>query len=166
MILFCGWMAASDQGMLTKQEIRKILSAIHLWHERIVLPLRQLRMRIKNSALTCVDESLPSQTLNTELTAEHIEQLMMVNQLSPRTVRHRKNDRHRALQTCQNIENYRQIIYVYLDEKDCVCLSELLTALYPKLGINQALHVCETIFMNKKKNKIIDMQKQLTLDLC
>ncbi len=163
-LLFCCWIAASNQGTLSKQEIKKLLAVIHTWHERIVVPLRELRARLKESTLVYLTENLIEEALDIEITAEHIEQLFMLDVTLKKAQRKSKNLTFRATQTCQNIELYRQIVYVYFDEKDCVYLSEILAILYPEIGINKAFNICHSIFLAKKKPQA-PVKKQMELEL-
>lgn len=161
-LLFCCWIAASNQGVLTKQEMKKITFAIQSWHERIVLPLRELRKRLKDNVLGLC-ETIAADALDIEITAEHIEQLLMTDLLLKKTQRIRKDYNFRATQTCQNIEVYRQRMYVHFDEEDCNYLSEILGALYPDVGIHKVYSICHSIFL-AKKNTDSPEKKQMQLE--
>lgn len=162
-LLFCCWVTASDQGSLNKQDLKKLLSTIYLWHERIVLPLRELRRQLKKNPRTTEHGSFISDTINIEITAEQIEQLIMTDLMLKKSQHLRKNPSQRVTQICQHIDSYCQLIHVYLDEADCTDFSQVLSILYPELDFNKISSICHTIFLAKKKNKM-PIKKQLHLE--
>lgn len=166
MLLFCLWFAANNQGLLSKQDLKQLLTRIHTWHERIVTPLRNLRNGL-HKAYDNADwaEPIRSEVLATELTAEQIEELLIVDAAPKKAQRNRSRTfAQRATQACQNIITYCQVLYIHLDEVDCTCVSEILTTIFPELGMQDALNLCRSVLMGKHQpNKLT--QKQLQLEL-
>lgn len=167
MLLFCLWFAANNHSALTKQDLKHLLTSIHTWHERIVAPLRSLRTGLnKNTLLTSAwAESVREEVLATELTAEHIEELLIIDAAPKKGQRNRRTVTQRAAFACQNISLYCQVLYIYPDEADCACLADILTAVFTELNPADALPLCRSVLVGKHLPNHKATQKQLQLEL-
>ncbi len=166
MLLFCLWFAANNHGLLTKQELKHLLTSIHTWHERIVMPLRHLRNTLQKAyAGPDWTDPVRSEVLATELTAEQIEELLIVDAAPKKAQRNRSRTyAQRAAHACQNIVTYCQVLYIYLDDVDCTSLGEVLSTVFPELSAHDALNLCRSVLGGKNQvNKLV--QKQLQLEL-
>lgn len=162
-LLFCSWYAASGQGYLPKPEIKRLLTAIHLWHERIILPLRTLRDCMKSTSAHPRIQGMCEEALSAELAAEHIEQLLIYDRMAAKLSRQRRTPYQRATAACQNIANYCDILYTILDQADCEKISKLLSVIFPELHADIISTLCTQLLLqrqNAQQNK-----KQLKLPL-
>lgn len=167
-ILFCAWVAASNQGLFSKTDMKKLLTHIHTWHERIVVPLRNIRLRIKETDTNNFIESIRTDISDTELMSEQVEQLLMADTIIKKGHRARKTHMQRAVNACQNIDTYCQVSFIRPDNIDCTYISEIMTAIFPEIGVPEAHDLCRSIFLSKKKSKgtaAIPVKKQLQLEL-
>jgi len=167
-ILFCAWVAASNQGLFSKADMKKLLTHIHTWHERIVIPLRNIRIRIKETEANDFIEAIKADISDTELMSEQVEQLLMADTILKKGHRARKTHIQRAVNACQNIDTYCQVSFVRLDNIDCTYLSEIISAIFPEISITDTQDTCRSIFLSKKKSKgtaALPMKKQLQLEL-
>ena len=80
-LLFMGWLDRRGQT-LSPDEIRMLNSAIQLWHDSVVTPLRTIRRKIKDQQSKC---ELYCQIVRVELLAEQREQELMLasSQVAP-----------------------------------------------------------------------------------
>jgi uncharacterized protein (TIGR02444 family) len=84
-LLFCCWVAASGRGELQSGELATALSAVVAWRQSAVLPLRRLRVYLKGDIAPAprhLADDLRRVAAESELHAEHIEQIMLANTVS------------------------------------------------------------------------------------
>ena len=168
MLLFCLWFAANNNGALTKQDLKHLLTSIHTWHERIVTPLRNLRNGLSKDRLLTPPwaESVRQEVLATELTAEHIEELLIIDAAPKKGQRNRSRPyAQRAAFACQNIAIYCQVLYIHPDDADCAYLADILTVVFPELSTQDALGLCRSVLMGKHLPSNKMSQRQLQLEL-
>jgi len=81
-LLFCSWIGVSRRIALDAADIGLIESEIHGWHTFIVLPLREIRDRLKSSPEMQHQQvqALRHQILANELYAEQVEQALIFQQ--------------------------------------------------------------------------------------
>lgn len=161
MVLFACWYAASNQGLLSKVDIKQLLSAIQVWHERIVLPLRRMRNGLKEVYRVNWAQPVREEVLVAELKAEQIEQLLLVDAGPHKASRQRKAPLQRAAHACQNMGAYYRLLHIYLDEADCLVLKNLLRAVFPELSEHDCLALCRSVFLDKQKKSGKQMQLEL-----
>jgi uncharacterized protein (TIGR02444 family) len=77
LLLFCAWLGAERQVVLTRADIDEISANVRVWHERIVRPLRGVRQALK---IVAGDTPLRAKVKGIELEAEQIEQAMLYAQ--------------------------------------------------------------------------------------
>ncbi len=162
MVLFCYWFAASNQGALLKTDIKQLLTAIHTWHERVVSTLRSLRDRLKEAAAPIWSQHIRQDVLDTELTAEHIEQLLLIDASAKKSTRVRRSHQQRTTHACQNAATYCNVLFINLDQADCTAFGQILAGVFPELTPTEAVNMSRTILLSKQKTKE-PTQKQLQL---
>lgn len=161
-LLFCCWFAAKNRGLLSKQDLKNLLLKIHRWHEKIISPLRRMRDRLKNIKTVAWAAATRDAILKTELTAEQIEQQLLVAEAPEKNLRHQKPIVQRATHACQNMATYCQIIYVAVDENDYPIVTKLLMSVFPELSEIDAKAICHSVLLDKKTRSKVN---QLYLEL-
>ncbi len=73
-LLFCCWLASSENIALTANDFNQISKSLDSWHTAVVLPLRQVRQYLKQQVDNDRIKSLRQQILKNELAAEAFEQ--------------------------------------------------------------------------------------------
>ncbi len=163
LLLFCVWFAANNQGVLTKIEIKKLLTAIHIWHERIVLPLRALRQDLKEPGLPAWSTQARRDVLDTEISAEHIEELMLTDAAPPKLAHSRyKTTSQKAAAAWQNILTYTEVVFVNLNAMDCQSLMTLFAEVFPDLSMAEMQEICQLPRV-KSQRRVSATQRQLSL---
>jgi uncharacterized protein (TIGR02444 family) len=161
-ILFCCWYSFRGQGRLGRLQIKKLLISIQLWHERIVLPWRRLREKLKNVSVPSWMPELRKEVLQLELIVEQIEQLMLadifVYQSKPI-----RTSLQKVADMCKNIAMYCQMMQVCLEIIDCENIATILTAIFSKIDRADIIHYCNDIFI--KEFRTTGRFSQLSLDL-
>ncbi|MFT3741267.1 MAG: TIGR02444 family protein [Gammaproteobacteria bacterium] len=150
-LLFCFWFAANNACVLAKHDLKVILTSIHVWHKRIVLPLRQLRSSIKRTEVSALSEILRPEVLEAELTAEYIEELLIVDAAPRKYSARHKSVQQRVVQACQNLLTYCQSVYVTLDDVDCQNIGFILHNVFPDMMPQEALELCQTLLLHKQQ---------------
>ena len=79
MLLFCVWLGACRNIVLSTEQIGFFEETVRPWHENVVKPLRRVRDTIKSRADFVEDDigALRGQVLSVELGAERIEQALL-----------------------------------------------------------------------------------------
>lgn len=161
-ILYCFWYSVIDQGRISKRDLRLILINIQPWHERIVLSLRRIRQKVKQTEHKGLS-GLYQEVLNQELASEQIEQLIIFESfvLQPKSMR---NHIQKIVDVCKNVATYCQLANLFLDRRDCENISQILQAIFPKIDQNSILSYCmEHLIM--KELQSIKITAQFPLDL-
>lgn len=161
-ILFCCWYALNDQGRLSKNELRQILVSIQPWHERIVTPLRRLRQQLK-SINQSRWQAIRSEIMQHELIGEQIEQLILLEKFVYKT-RPLRSNVQKIVDICKNIVTYCQLLHAFLDSRDCRNISNILTAIFPKIDPEDILRYCIEN-LRQKDVQAPSLTAQLPLDL-
>jgi uncharacterized protein (TIGR02444 family) len=142
LLLFCYWFAADNQGLLSKNQIKRLLAAIYSWHQKIVSPLNTLCHQITESIelnLWTQEDSAYDAASKTLHTAEQIEQLLLAEVLPKKPRRGRGFLAQTATHACLNVSAYCQATYVSLDETDYQCLAHLSLAIFPDMDAIKTL---------------------------
>ncbi|MGB6977524.1 MAG: TIGR02444 family protein [Gammaproteobacteria bacterium] len=134
-MLFCCWWACSGQGILVLPEIQRLFAKTALWHNQVVVVLRNMRRRLKKPALPPQVQGWGRMLFQEELFAEHIEQLMLAETLirtpSPKV----GNLTHVIGNVCRNLQLYFKSQQVQLAPKEEKYLCQLINAVFPKAKI-------------------------------
>lgn len=163
LLLFCYWFAVNQYGLLSKTQIKHVLAALYAWHQRIVSPLEYLCNQLNNSEVGSWLQSLSEDALDTKHTAEHIEQLLIIEILPKKSRRNRPTLAQAAIHACMNVGSYCQSIYANLDEMDYVHLGEILTAVFPDLEAHKAATLCRNTLSERQPKEPV--QRPLPLDV-
>lgn len=161
-LLFCVWYALTDQGRLTRSELKKIVMSIQTWHEGIVLPLRRLRKKLKSNPSSLAAE-IRRAILNEEIFSEKIEQLIMVDNYVHKT-RPIRNNLQKIIDTCKNIFAYCHLLSVFLDIEDAKKVSQILVTIFSKIDRDLILRYCIENLIEKDLQSV-NLTAQFPLDL-
>lgn len=75
MVLFACWLGNSGRGLVTVSAWRAMILRLTRWREQVIKPLRGVRQMLKHEHLA--PERMRQQVFESELEAEHIEQLVL-----------------------------------------------------------------------------------------
>jgi uncharacterized protein (TIGR02444 family) len=134
-ILFFCWFSFNGQGAFSQSKVRELLLRIRPWHERVVLPLRRLRDRLKPFVDT-VDwaKGVRQAILLEELEAEHAEQLMISEFFSYED--HRiKSAPQKAADIFRSLSAYCRMSRVDLDAVGCDAVAAILSIIFSKIPL-------------------------------
>ena len=163
-LLFCIWFTITYHTNLSKTDIKHILTMIHIWHERIILPLRRLRDSLPRTESESWQQVLRNEILNTELSAEYIEQSLILSCVREKPIRNRKKLALQASLAYRNILTYSQILYISLDQMDFQSLSSLFQIVFPTLDSKIALNLWQVTssgISNPKKSNCVQLELHL-----
>ncbi len=139
-ILYFLWRGVNAQGGLSQLKIRSILKVVAPWHYKVVLPLRRLRNRLKNTGDAALKE-LRSEILKEELHAEHIEQLLIYDQIWHFKQRV-KSPVQKINDISRSVSSYCHVLQVKADVELSQLIAKLLIALFPKLSEAEIVLIC------------------------
>jgi uncharacterized protein (TIGR02444 family) len=146
-LLFCFWYALTDQGRITREELRKLVISTQTWHERVVLPLRRIRRALKNFPVPPWTQ-IRSDIIKDELLSEQIEQQMMMDNhlYKSRPIR---NNFQKIIDICKNVAVYCHLLNVFLDAEDCNKVSDILGAIFTKIDQQDIQRYCVEHLVDK-----------------
>jgi uncharacterized protein (TIGR02444 family) len=150
-MLFCCWWATTGQSVLALPEMQRLFNQTALWHDQVVIMLRNMRRRLKNSALPLVVQKWGRMLLEEELFAEHIEQLMLVEALVKAPPLKISNLTHIIGNVCRNLQMYFNSQRVWLPPTADKYLCQLLEVIFHKTKAS----VISAIY-----HKIFDLQRE------
>lgn len=162
-LLYCCWYAFREQGRMSKQDLKKILLNIQIWHERIVLPLRRIRQRLKGIVNPSWAQKIRQEILNHELVGEQIEQLIIVENFVYQT-KQIKTIFQKMSDACKNIATYCNLLHISVDIEDCEDISILLATIFSKIDQKDVLQYCIE-HLATKEIQSLSLTAQLPLDL-
>lgn len=144
-LLFCCWLAASGRPTLTAERLRTVLAASEAWQSDVVKPLRAMRRRLKDrawpGALPETVDAVRRRVADSELAAEHAEQLMLAGLHSPPADRERSLEK-RLRAAVGNLGVYAVCLGVVPDEADRRSVAALMRATFPAFA---AVEVAEAV---------------------
>lgn len=109
LMLFCLWLGHSGRGVMSGAEIDAAVSASNEWHHVVVKGLRHVRQTLK-SGFPDVDQDLAqalrSEVQKTEINAEHLEQLILVDAVPRDPLRADAPAASRARDAADNLRRY------------------------------------------------------------
>jgi uncharacterized protein (TIGR02444 family) len=134
-ILFICWFSFNGQGAFSQSKVRELLLRIRPWHERVVLPLRRLRDRLK----PYVDKvswakGVRQAILLEELEAEHAEQLLISEFFTYEDYRI-KSAPQKASDIFRSLSAYCRISRVDLDAIGCDAVAAILSVIFSKIPL-------------------------------
>lgn len=163
-ILFCCWYSFNGQGALSQAKVRELLLRIRPWHERVVLPLRRLRDRLK----PYVDrvkwaKGVRQAILLEELEAEHAEQLLMSEFFSYEDYRI-KSAPQKASDIFRSLSAYCRMIRIDLDASGCDAIAMILSVIFSKIPMSELQRNSRKRLMRRRSRGGI-VGTQLWLDI-
>lgn len=162
-LLFCYWFCANYKKTLTKVDIKQLLANIHVWHEKIIRPLRRLRTNLKKRTDINWVNDIRNEVLDTELTAEKIEQLMIVNLFVKEIAYTKMANMQKALfHIFKSIQVYCEVLFVTLNEKDCSDFIYIATKVFPDLKPSEISMLANKILLQTHK---VDLSNDKLLNL-
>lgn len=164
LILFCHWFAANNQGLLSKIEMKRLLTTIYTWHQKIVAPLYTLCNQLQRSItldLWTLEDSAYEDAKNALTTAQRIEQLFLADVLPKKSRRSRTSLIQIATHACINISHYCQSVYISLNEIDYQDFSIITAAAFPDMDSNKMLSFVRGILGERQAKQ--PLQKSLPL---
>lgn len=139
-ILYFLWRGVNAQGGLSQLKVRTLLKVVAPWHYKVVLPLRRLRNRLKRVDDDAVQQ-LRSQILQEELHAEHIEQLLIYDQIWHFKQRV-KSPVQKISDISRSMASYCYVLQVKADVELSQLIAKLLIVLFPKLSEEEIMLIC------------------------
>jgi uncharacterized protein (TIGR02444 family) len=161
-LLYCCWHSLTDQGVISRSDLRQILINIQPWHERIVLPLRRMRQKLKSAQKKSLLD-IRQDVLKHELAAEQIEQLIMLENFVYKA-RPICNNFQKIIDICKNIAVYCHLLHAFLDLKDCEKISKIVGIIFPKIDQGLILRYCMEHLIEKEVQSM-NLTAQFPLDL-
>ncbi len=134
-LLFALWYAVTEHGKLRKQDILTLRSAIQLWHERIVLPLKHIMALLTDSKQPKV-MALKSQLQPEALMAGEIE-LHLLSETLLRMKQLHRNQSQQLVDACYNMVTYCKVVATTLSDEDQQAIVALLLAALPMRSIGE-----------------------------
>ncbi|MDF3054385.1 MAG: putative cytosolic protein [Gammaproteobacteria bacterium] len=133
-ILFCYWFSANYQKVLSKNDIKRVLTTIHKWHQHIIRPLRTLRDSLSKYTYRDSLNAIRQEVLASELMAEKIEQSLMVD-LFAKEKCHIKNPSMYQAASCafRSIKFYCDVLYITLNDQDCDDFIQITHKIFPNM---------------------------------
>lgn len=136
-ILYFCWFAYNGQGAFNQTTVRELLLRIRPWHERVVMPLRRLRDRLKPFVDTISwAKSVRQSILLEELEAEHAEQLMISEFFSYEDYRI-KTAPQKASDIFRSLSAYCRVVRIDLDASGCDAVASILSGMFSKIPLNE-----------------------------
>ena len=83
LMLYCYWVASIGRPILTESQIRKLVMQVKVWQNETVVPLREVRNKLKQFSYTKYkmwSNEVRNRVKTAELEAERLEQLILYNQ--------------------------------------------------------------------------------------
>lgn len=121
LMLFCLWLGHSGRGVMNGAEIDAAVSASNEWHHIVVKGLRHVRQALKDG-FPDVDQDLAqalrSEVQKTEINAEHLEQLILVDAVPREPSRADAPEGGRARDAAENLQLYARAAGMTLGARD------------------------------------------------
>lgn len=130
LILFCCWFSTTGRGPIAEKYMRQLLNELKPWHQGITEGLRELRHRLSNFHQQTWAETLRKEILADELTAEQIEQLLIITALPGVIIKHRSQSQKINDCIC-NFHTYITSMELDLDQDGYDLLQRLLLEVFP-----------------------------------
>ncbi len=132
-LLFCCWVAAGGRGVFEDGELDRALETVADWRQDVVLALRRARRYLKGSIGTAprhLADQIRRVVKETEIHAEHIEQLMLADTMT-RPATGSFGDDGQADDARANVAVYLDRLNVKLKEDEQAALDTILTQAFP-----------------------------------
>lgn len=153
LILYFCWHAFNGQGSLNLTRVRDILLRIRPWHERIVMPLRRIRERLKPHVETVLwVKNVRQSVFLEELEAEHAEQLLIAESgaFDPQT---EKTPSQQCADICRSMVAYCRVMRTDLDSQACDAVAAILSVMYSQLPEQSLLKLCRKRLQHRRRRE-------------
>ncbi|MCB1827573.1 MAG: TIGR02444 family protein [Coxiellaceae bacterium] len=158
-ILYILWFSDIGQGGLSQLKMRKILQLVASWHNKVVLPLRRLRNAIDSEH----QAELRRTILEEELNAEHVEQLLLYEDVWFLTKKV-KSPQQKMIDVCKSISSYCYLMRVKADDALTETINTLLQLLLPTCSQTEISDITAArLHHHPKMSRVVGTQ--LWLDL-
>lgn len=151
LILYFCWHAFNGQGSLNQTRVRDILLRIRPWHERIVLPLRRIRERLKPfvESILWVKKVRQAVFLE-ELEAEHAEQLLIAESgvFDPQSD---KTALQQCTDICRSMVSYCRVMRTDLDQQACDAVAAILSAMFSQIPEQALTKLCRKRLQHRRR---------------
>ena len=147
LLLFCGW-AAGKGWVFDQEDIDRLDASVAPWQRNVVVPLRELRRRLKDCAEVPGAETLRQRIKRDELQAEAIEQALLVASLPDGLVG--MADSAAAAAAAGNMVAYLTHCSVVPDATDTADLAAVLRGCWPGLAPLEAVWLLSDALADKK----------------
>ncbi|MBS0349614.1 MAG: DUF2390 domain-containing protein [Proteobacteria bacterium] len=108
-ILYSVWYALVEQGRLRRPEFKKIQTALHPWHDRIVEPLQHLAAALEKS------RTMQQWVLIEIDQAQQLEQQMLTRALNP-IKKNKRNIQQQLSDAAFNLASYYKVMRIHLND--------------------------------------------------
>jgi len=137
-ILFACWLAKTGRGRLHKSDYIHIATSLDHWHIGITQNLRQMRRTVsKTPALKPLKQTI----LTDELAAEHIEQLILINNFS-RLATLKRAGLQKATDAVASLTTYAKFLEISLIEQDTQAIQQILHCVFPQVNDSDLDQLC------------------------
>ena len=153
LLLFCYWFTVNQQGLLSKTHIKQLLTAVHPWHQKIMMPLEKMCHQIKDSAnidLWTLEEVGYEDAIELLAMAEHFELQLVTDLIVKKTKKGRTTAVQTIIHTCLNIFSYCQAAHIFLDEMDYEHLSTIMLMIFPEVEVNRVIFLVRHTLSEEK----------------
>lgn len=156
-ILYFLWYASIGQGGLSQKKVRELLTEIAPWHNKVVLPLRRLRVKLTNQ------HELYREILGEELNAEQVEQTLMYERIWFVEAKSRSSAQ-KVSGICRSVASYCYLMRVKADAQLTGIINALCDILLPDLELDDIEKIsAERLHDHPKMTKVVGTQ--LWIDL-
>ncbi|NKB46964.1 MAG: TIGR02444 family protein [Legionellales bacterium] len=140
-ILFGCWLAANGRGRLQTTDFTKLEQLIAIWHQSITSKLRQFRQQLGRQVAANDNFNLISAVQQEELSAEHVEQLMLAQRAAsilPRT----RTGIQKACDAANSLQNYAHSLDVNLCLQERQWFADILQVIFNRVSAVNIHQLC------------------------
>lgn len=156
LILYAIWHGQKQRGRLLRNDLKKLLSAVHSWHGSIRLALQRSINTVKNLNFK------KSQTLQEILLTE----LKLTNQIEQRLIAEtlfkfnyqKRNPTQQLSDACYSITSYCNFLHLHINEEDRKAIGILLQAAFPNLISAEIKEACENSLNHSSNTKYAQLK--------
>lgn len=138
--LLCCWLSFSGRGAFEHGELAQVLATVADWRGNVVLPLRTARRYLKGPVGTAerhLADNIRRVVAETEIHAEHVEQLMLSAAVS-RPGTGTFDTTVQAKSAAENLTAYMTDCGIELSDEDLAALRIIVVGAFPDLPENEA----------------------------
>ena len=161
LVLYCCWFAKTGLGRIKQKEFKCVVESTRNWHRQVTESLRKLRRKASKHADDPSIANIKKHILNTEIAAEHIEQLILVERLLPNPDPY-KTPEQRLKDAYFNIQTYTHLTRSIRDCHADPHFIMLLAATFHEIDL-ETISACYNLKPSEKirKTELEDVQGDL-----